>query len=147
MRGRFSVQLAIILCAILLVQQVFSLIQIRSYRKNIDKIVSGYKGDEGYFMFSGMDRGKFRPGAIAILVVDKRYIVHECHMLKGVSILSKFKELEKYKGQHVGVILNDVNESDPTKGQKKKMPAIGKALSVAGENALVSISRKNTSLI
>jgi DNA-binding transcriptional regulator of glucitol operon len=135
------VQLAIILCAVLIVQYLLSLIQIRHYKKNIDKIVSDYKGEDGYFMFSGMERGKFRPGAIAILVVDKDYIVHECHMLKGMSILTKFKAVDQYKGQHVGEILNDVNEGTSVKG-KKKIPAFKRALLQAGENALLTISKK-----
>lgn len=139
-------KIALIACAILVVQYAFSLIQIRYYRRSIDKIVGGYKGDDGYYMFSGMERKKFRPGAIAILVVDKHYTVHECHMLKGISVLSKFKEMEKYKGQHVGVILNDVNDHYPVKGKGGKVPAFGKALLSAGESALVSISKKNISV-
>ncbi|KQL52947.1 transcriptional regulator [Heyndrickxia shackletonii] len=139
-------KIAIIACAILVVQYAFSLIQIRYYRRSINKIVGGYKGDDGFYMFSGMERNKFRPGAIAILVVDKEYIVHECHMLKGISVLSKFKEMEQYKGQHVGTILNDVNESFPGKDKRKKIPAFGKALLKAGENAIVNISKQNISV-
>lgn len=138
-------KLAIILCAILIVQYLLSFIQIKHYKKNIDRIVSGYNGEEGYFMFSGMERGKFKPGAIAILVVDQDYIIHECHMLRGMSVLTKFKALEKYKGKHVGEILNDVNESIPVKG-KKKHPAYSKALLQAGENALLSISKNKISI-
>lgn len=138
-------QLAIILCAVLIVQYLLSFVQIKHYKKNIDKIVSGYKGEEGYFMFSGMERGKFKPGAIAILVVDQDYIIHECHMLQGMSVLTKFKALEKFKGKHVGEILNDVNESLPAKG-KKKLPAYRKALLQAGENALLSISKNKISM-
>ncbi|XJZ26681.1 transcriptional regulator GutM [Bacillota bacterium Lsc_1132] len=138
-------QLAIILSAILIVQYVFSLLQIRYYKKNIDKIVSDYKGEDGYFMFSGMQRGKFRPGAIAILVVDNNYIIHECHILKGMSMLTKFKAIEEYKGQHVGEILNDLNESSSLKG-KKKSPANRMALLKAGENALLTISKNKISI-
>lgn len=137
-------QFAIILCAILIVQYGLSLIQIRSYKKNIDKIVSNYKGEDGYFMFSGMERSKFRPGAIAVLVVDQDYIVHECHMLKGMSVLTKFKPIELYKGLHVGEIVNDV-QSRPAKG-KKQIPAFKKALLQAGENALLTISKKKISM-
>jgi DNA-binding transcriptional regulator of glucitol operon len=139
------VQLTIILCAILIVQYVLSLIQIRYYKKNIDKIVGDYKGEDGYFMFSGMERGKFRPGAIAVLVVDQDYIVHECHMLKGSSVFTKFKPLELYKGQHVGEILNDVNYNTSIKGNKQ-IPAFKKALLKAGENALLSISKSKISM-
>ncbi|MFZ7942069.1 transcriptional regulator GutM [Neobacillus sp. 19] len=138
-------QLAIILCAVLIVQYVLSLIQIRSYKKNIDKIVRDYKGEDGYFMFSGMQRGKFRPGAIAVLVVDQDYIVHECHMLKGMSVLTKFKPIDSYKGQHVGEIVNDVNDS-AAKYTKKKLPAFKQALLQAGENALLTISKSKISM-
>jgi len=139
-------KIAMIACAILVVQYAFSLIQIRYYRRSMDRIVGGYKGDDGFYMFSGMERNKFRPGAIAVLVVDKDYIVHECHMLKGITILSKFKEMEKYKGQHVGSILNDVNESYAVKEKGKKVPAFGKALLKAGENAIINISKQNISI-
>ena len=138
-------KLAIILCTVLIVQYLLSLVQIKHYKKNIDKIVSDYKGENGYFMFSGMERGKFRPGAIAILVVDQDYIVHECHMLKGSSILTKFKPIEKYKGRHVGEILSDIKGSHPL-NETKKLPANHKALLQAGENALLSISNTKISL-
>jgi DNA-binding transcriptional regulator of glucitol operon len=138
-------QLAIILCAVLIVQYLLSFIQIKHYKKNINKIVSDYKGEDGYFMFSGMERSQFKPGAIAILVVDRDYIIHECHMLKGMSVLTKFKALENYKGKHVGEILNDVNESIPAQG-KKKLPAYSKALLKAGENALLTISKNKISM-
>lgn len=138
-------QLAIILCAILIVQYSLSFIQIKQYKKNIDRIVSGYKGEDGYFMFSGMERSKFKPGAIAILVVDSDYIIHECHMLRGMSVLTKFKGIEKYKGKHVGEILNEINGSIPEKG-KKKLPAYRMALLKAGENALLSISKNKISM-
>ncbi|MGX6443712.1 transcriptional regulator GutM [Neobacillus sp. K501] len=138
-------QLAIILCAILIIQYLLSFIQIKHYKKNIDKIVSDYKGENGYFMFSGMERGKFKPGAIAILVVDQDYIIHECHMLKGMSVLTKFKPLENYKGKHVGEIVNDVNDTIPEKG-KSKLPANSKALLKASENALLSIAKNKISM-
>ncbi|WP_207627679.1 MULTISPECIES: transcriptional regulator GutM [Bacillaceae] len=138
-------QLAIILCAILVVQYALSLIQIRSYKKNIDKIVRDYKGEDGYFMFSGMQRGKFRPGAIAVLIVDQDYIVHECHMLKGMSVLTKFKPVESYNGLHVGEIVSDVSDST-VKSKKNKIPAFKKALLQAGENALLTISKSKISM-
>jgi DNA-binding transcriptional regulator of glucitol operon len=138
-------KLAFILCAILIVQYLLSFIQIKYYKKSMDKIVSNYKGEDGYFMFSGMERGKFRPGAVAILIVDHNYTIHECHMLKGMSILTKFKSVGEYKGQHVGEILNDINSSFPLKG-KGKIPAFKKALFTAGENALLSISKNKISM-
>ncbi|MDR4949530.1 transcriptional regulator GutM [Neobacillus cucumis] len=138
-------KLAIILCAILVVQYVLSLIQIKSYKKNIDNIVRDYKGEDGYFMFSGMERGKFRPGAIAVLVVDQDYMVHECHMLKGMSVFTKFKPLESYKGKHVGELVNQVHDNAEAYG-KKQMPAFKKALLKAGENALLTISKNKISM-
>ncbi|OCA87790.1 transcriptional regulator [Bacillus sp. FJAT-27225] len=138
-------KLAIILCAVLVVQYLLSFIQIQHYKKNINKIVSDYRGEDGFFMFSGMERGKFRPGAIAVLVVDKEYIVHECHLLNGMSVLTKFKAIEKYKGQHVGEILSDINEDHAAKG-RNKVPAFQKALLKAGENALLAISKNKVSM-
>lgn len=136
-------ELTIVLCLILLVNYALSLIHIKNYKKNIDEIVSGYKGREGYYLFSGMERGLFRAGAIAILVVDQEYKIHECHVLKGRSNLSKFKPVVKFKEKHVGEVLSNINESYRHQ-DKAKIPANDKALMKAGENALLSIAKKRT---
>ena len=120
----------------------------RYYRKSMDEVVRAYKGKKGYYFFSGMERRKFRPGAIGMLVVDSNYIIQECYVVNGFSVLSKFKEVGKYKGQHAGVILDVVkNNKVSNKKKSKQLPAINVALSKAAENALVSISKKNISLI
>jgi DNA-binding transcriptional regulator of glucitol operon len=111
----------------------------------MDNIVSAYKGKEGYYFFSGMERRKFRPGAIAMLVVDNDYIIQECYVVNGFSVLSKFKELGKYKGQHSGAVLDFLDVSQvKSKGKSKRLPAINIALSKAAENALLSISKKKS---
>ncbi|MGM7723902.1 transcriptional regulator GutM [uncultured Metabacillus sp.] len=138
-------KIAIILCCLLVIQYALTFIQVRYYRKSMDKIVSRYTQKEGYYLFSGMERRQFRPGAIAMLVVDNQYIIQECHVVNGFSVLSKFKELEKYKGQHVGAVLDSVQENSGEK--RKKMPAISSALAKAAENALLSISKKNISMV
>ncbi|MBT2649867.1 transcriptional regulator [Bacillus sp. ISL-34] len=137
-----------VLCFLLIVQYALTFIQMRYYRKNMDNIVSAYKGKEGYYFFSGMERRKFRPGAIAMLVVDNDYIIQECYVVNGFSILSKFKELGKYKGQHSGAVLDILDVSQvKSKGKSKRLPAINIALSKAAENALLSISKKKISLV
>ncbi|WP_221568397.1 transcriptional regulator GutM [Alkalihalobacillus sp. TS-13] len=138
---------AIIMCAILVSHFALSLFQIHYYRKSVDKIVSGYKKKEGYHLFSGMERRKFRPGAIAVLIVDEKYIVQECQILGGISVLSKFKEIKKYKGIHVGKLLDNVHKDNIPSGKAKKASAINQALSRASENALLSISKKKISSI
>ena len=135
-----------ILCFLLIVQYALTFIQMRYYRKSMDNIVRAYKGKEGYYFFSGMERIKFRPGAIAMLVVDDNYIIQECYAVNGFSVLSKFKELSTYKGQHTGAVL-DTLENSNNKGKSKRLPAINMALSKASENALLSISKKNISLV
>lgn len=102
--------LVILLCFLLIVQYGFTFIQMKYYRKSMDKIVRAYKGKEGYYFSSGMERRKLRPGAIAMIVVDKDYIVQECYVVNGFSVLSKFKELRKYKGQHAGAILDTLGD-------------------------------------
>jgi DNA-binding transcriptional regulator of glucitol operon len=141
-------KIAIILCCLLVVQYALTFIQVRYYRKSMDKIVSRYSQKEGYYLFSGMERRQFRPGAIAMLVVDSQYIIQECYVVNGFSVLSKFKELEKYKGQHVGTVLDSVQENSVDKKRKrKKIPAISSALAKAAEHALLSISKKNISMV
>ncbi|MDP4083768.1 MAG: transcriptional regulator GutM [Bacillota bacterium] len=139
-------KLTITLCAILLMQYIFSFIQIQLYKKNMEKIVSGYRGDDGFYIFSGMEKRKLSSGAIVIIIVDNLYTIHECHIMKGVSVFSRFKELKKYKGKHVGEMVNDVNETYVEQNKRKKVSAIGKALLTAGENALLTVSKKNISI-
>jgi DNA-binding transcriptional regulator of glucitol operon len=137
----------ILLCFLLIVQYALTFIQMRYYRKSMDEIVRAYKGKEGYYFFSGMERRKFRPGAIAMLVVDNNYIIQECYVVNGFSVLSKFKELGKYKGQHTGAVLDTLGNSQMNNKRKsKRLPAVNIALSKASENALLSISQKSISL-
>jgi DNA-binding transcriptional regulator of glucitol operon len=141
-------KIAIILCCLLVVQYAFTFIQVRYYRKSMDKIVKRYKGKEGYYLFSGMERRQFRPGAIAMIVVDNNYEIQECYAVNGFSVLSKFKEIDKYKGQHVGALLDSLQEkSFGKKSKRKQLPAISSALSKAAESALLSISKKNISMV
>lgn len=135
-----------ILCFLLVVQYVFTFIQVRYYRKSMNGIVSTYRGKEGYYLFSGTERRKFRPGAIAMIVVDSNYIIQECHVVNGFSVLSKFKEMSKYKGQHIGTVLDELQEFK-TNRNYSRLPAINTALSKAAENALLSISTKNISML
>ena len=141
-------EIALILCVLLVVQHALTFIQVRYYRKSMDKILQRYKKREGYYLFSGMERRQFRPGAIVMLVVDSNYIVQECYAVNGFSILSKFKEIGNYKGQHVGAVINEVQEQNISKkGKRKQLPALGAALTKAAENALLSISKKNISTV
>ncbi|MFD2214740.1 transcriptional regulator GutM [Metabacillus endolithicus] len=141
-------KIAIILCCLLVIQYVLTFIQVRYYRKSMDKIISRYKQKEGYYLFSGMERRQFRPGAIAMIVVNNEYTIQECYIVNGFSVLSKFKELEMYKGQHVGAVLDSVQvENGNKKRKRKQMSAISAALAKATESALLSISKKNISMV
>lgn len=81
--------------------------------------------------------------AIALIIVDESYIIQKCHVLGGVSILSKFKEVPAYEGKHVGAVLDEHHMMKKTLKKRKKAPAVMQALSMAAEQALVSISKKN----
>lgn len=140
-------KLAIILSMILLIQYVATIIQVRHYQKYVGKIVSRYKGKEGYFLYSGMNRRKLSPGAVAMIVVNNDYVIEDCYILKGVSVFSKFKKYEKYIGHHVAKILDDHHECvERAGGRKKQIPSFLAALSMAAENAMVSISKKKLSI-
>ncbi|WP_436373932.1 transcriptional regulator GutM [Cytobacillus sp. BC1816] len=138
-------KLVVILCAILIIQHALSLVQIKYYKKSLDKIISNYKGEDGYFVFSGMERSKFSPGAIVIMVVDQDYMIHECYMLKGMTVFTKFKPLDSYKGSHVGEVLKTIKEKSINK-KDRGIPSYWKALAKAGESALLSISKNKISI-
>jgi DNA-binding transcriptional regulator of glucitol operon len=136
-------EIAIILTLLLVIQNVLTFIQVRSYRKSIDVIVSRYRGKQGYHLFSEMERRKVLPGAMVMIVVNENYIIEECHFANGLTVLSKFKELNEYKGQHVGAMLDELHGKKKT---SKKVSALTMALSKVAENALISISKKNISI-
>ena len=77
---------------------------------------------------------------MVLLIVDNNYIYQECYFTKGVSVLSKMKEISEYKGQHIGDILN--NLQDEQDKNKKKTSALTIALSKAIENAFITISKR-----
>jgi DNA-binding transcriptional regulator of glucitol operon len=106
----------------------------------MSKIVSRYKGKKGYYLFSETERRKLRPGAMVMLVADEHYIIQECCFASGLTVLSKFKGIDEYKGLHLGVVLDELHEQ---KGNKKKIDSLTMALSKTAENALISISKKN----
>lgn len=138
-------QLILIACGTLVMNYILTFFQVRSYKKSMETMIKKYKGKQGYYLFSGQSRRKLGAGSIAMLVVDENYMVMECQVMKGITVLSTFKEIEKYKGLHVGSMLDSLHESakQVKKSKKKqKMPAISDALNTAAESALLSISRK-----
>lgn len=65
------------------------------------------KGSKAITCFREWNGAKLVPGAIALIIVDESYIIQKCHVLGGVSILSKFKEVPSYEGKHVGAVLDE----------------------------------------
>lgn len=139
--------LVIIACLILVANYVLTFIQIKNYRKSTEKLINKYRGEKDYYLFSGQSRRALKPGSIVMMIVDKDYIVKECQVMRGVSILSDFKELDTYKGMHAGVILAQLHEKyNERKIKKNKIPAMNVALMTAAENALLTVAKKNASV-
>ncbi|MFC3039711.1 transcriptional regulator GutM [Virgibacillus xinjiangensis] len=136
--------LIIIACLILVMNYALTFIQVRHYRKSMEKLISRYRGNSDYYLFSGQSRRMLKSGSIAMLIVDKDYNIIECQVMKGVSVLTSFKAVERYKGLHVGTLLSDLHDKHtPSKdSKKKKIPAITAALMSAAENALMTIPKK-----
>ncbi|MEC0304236.1 transcriptional regulator GutM [Terribacillus saccharophilus] len=132
-------KLVLIACCLLLVQSALTAIQVYYYQKSMKKLVGKYKGKEGFHLFSGQSRRRIGPGSIVLLVVDESYMIRECQVMRGVTILSTFKEMKHYEGKHLGELLDELH--NPAK--KKKLPALQTALQTAGEQALMSISKTN----
>src|SRR5699024_12271111 len=103
-------ELVLIAYAILVLNYVLTFIQIKYYRKAMNDLIRKYKGNDDYFLCSGQSRKKFRAGSMAMLIVDKDYIVRECQVMKGISILSNFKKTDRYNGHHIGEVLEEIQE-------------------------------------
>lgn len=140
-------KLAIVLCSLLLVQYLLTLIQVHCYKKTMNKIVSAYRKEDGYFLFSDMYRKKLGFGAIVMLIVKDDYIIKECYVLHGLSVLPKFKRVEKYTGVHLGELLNRINDGPAQKKASffmalaRKRSAVRFALNKVAERALLAISK------
>ena len=141
-------ELIIIACLILVLNYILTFIQVRNYRKEMDKLIGKYRGKDDYYLFSGQARRKLKSGSIAMLIVDKDYTIVECQIMKGISVLTTFKELKQYKGKHVGGLLSSLHDENTVtkKGKKQKVPAISTALMEAAENALLSISKQKVTV-
>ncbi|QHZ48458.1 transcriptional regulator GutM [Bacillus sp. NSP9.1] len=136
--------LVLVACILLVIQSFLTVIQVHYYQKSMKSLIEKYKGEEGIYLFTGQCRRKLSSGSIAMLVVNENYVIQECKVMRGISILSTFKDLEKYKNQHVGELLNLLNdlEKKDAAGKAKKKKAVEAALSQAGERALLSIAEK-----
>ncbi|MFP7494505.1 transcriptional regulator GutM [Terribacillus saccharophilus] len=133
-------KLVLIACCLLLVQSALTAIQVHYYQRSMKRLVGKYKGEEGFHLFSGQARRRIGPGSIVLLVVDESYMIRECQVMRGMSILSTFKEMKQYEGKHLGELLDELHS--PVK--KRKPPALQTALQTAGEQALMSISKTKT---
>jgi DNA-binding transcriptional regulator of glucitol operon len=130
-------KLVLIACCLLLVQSALTAIQVHYYQRSMKKLVGKYKGERGYHLFSGQSRRRLGAGSIVLLVVDENYVIRECQVMRGMSILSTFKEMNEYEGMQLGELLDTLYS--PAK--KSKLPALQTALQAAGEQALMSISK------
>jgi len=133
-------ELVLIACAILVLNYVLTFIQLKYYRKAMNDLIRKYKGNDDYFLCSGQSRKKFRAGSMAMLIVDKDYIIRECQVMKGISILSNFKKTDRYNGHHIGEVLEEIQEIYGSL-KENKVPAKYSAMQKAAENALLTISK------
>lgn len=139
-------ELVLIACVILVLNYVLTLIQVKYYRQSMNKLISKYEGKADYFLCSGQSRRKLGPGSIAMLIVDKNYIIQECQIMKGMTVLSKFKEIEQYKGMHIGELMEDIRmEYGHEKIKRNKIPALKSALNEAAEKSILIVSKQVTS--
>lgn len=130
-------KLVLVACCLLIVQSALTAIQVHYYQKSMKKLVGKYKGEKGFHLFSGQSRRRIGPGSIVLLVVDESYVIQECQVMRGISILSTFKEMKQYEGKQLGELLDELYSP----AGKRKLSALQTALQAAGEQALMSISK------
>ncbi|WP_340082524.1 transcriptional regulator GutM [Terribacillus sp. FSL K6-0262] len=130
-------KLVLVACCLLIVQSALTAIQVHYYQKSMKKLVGKYKGEKGFHLFSGQSRRRIGPGSIVLLVVDESYVIQECQVMRGISILSTFKEMKQYEGMQLGELLDELYSP----AGKRKLSALQTALQAAGEQALMSISK------
>ena len=139
--------LIVIVAIIVAINYFFTFLQIRYYRKSMDKLINKYKGKEGYYLFSGQYRKMFKAGSIAILIVNEDYVIQECQVMKGLTVLASFREMKEFKGLHVRAVLENIQETyGKVITKKTKIPAMSAALKQATENALTTYNTKHTAV-
>lgn len=102
--------IVLIACCLFVLQTVLSFIQITYYKRHMQKVANQYSGRTGYRLYSAMERKKLGQGVIALIVVDDSDIIKECQVLKGLSIFSRFKDLNQFKNQSLSQILSQLTK-------------------------------------
>ncbi|WP_162142471.1 transcriptional regulator GutM [Aneurinibacillus terranovensis] len=127
-----------------LLQYAFTLIQIRHYRSAMKELVDQYRGLDGFHLFSGISRKALGSGAIVLLIVDDDYRIHNCKVLSGISVFTRFKPFTKCEGQHVAEVLAEAYKTVKNRRARvsAKSKSLAKAFQMASENAIQVISSK-----
>lgn len=139
-------ELVLIACVILVLNYSLTFVQLKYYRKAMNELIRRYKGNDSYFLCSGQSRKKFGAGSMTMLIVDEDYIIRECQVMKGISILSNFKKDNRYNGHHIGELLEEIQGTYGNL-KKNKMPSKYSSMKKAAENALLTISKKKSETI
>ncbi|SHM92704.1 glucitol operon activator protein [Caldanaerovirga acetigignens] len=95
-----------------ILQGVFSYFQIKNLQNKLKELKK--KGRVGL----GSSKGRFSPGCIVIIAVDKDGKIAEAYKMSGMSVFARFKEFEDIKGLYLNELAFYLNPEES--GSEKK---------------------------
>lgn len=113
--------IVLIASLIFIAQTGLAFFQVRYYQHHMNKVADKYAGKTGYYLYSEMERLKFRTSAVAILVVNENRVVHECQILTGKTVFAKFKTFTNYHHKDLSEILTYLVVKIRIQSKKKQL--------------------------
>ncbi|MEO1769059.1 MULTISPECIES: transcriptional regulator GutM [Enterococcus] len=89
----------ILLAILMMLQSVFSVVQVKYYQSFIRKITTEQAGTD-YDFYTEVVKGRMLRTIVAV-VIDKNGKVVQCYCCSGLTIFAKFKEDPAYQGMHL----------------------------------------------
>lgn len=89
----------ILLAILMMLQSVFSVVQVKYYQSFIRKITTEQAGTD-YDFYTEVVKGRMLRTIVAV-VIDKNGKVVQCYCCSGLTIFAKFKEDTAYQGMHL----------------------------------------------
>lgn len=115
------IKLALIAFGLLIVQGILSYRQTVGYQRRVVALRS--QGVIGI----GVQRGRIKPGAIAILVCSPEGVVIKAEKMEGYSIFARFKTVPVLIGKQVKDLQSELNSRKAGNGTKAILKAMEQA--------------------
>ena len=121
-------ELAALATAIILLQLVFSLYQVKYYNRFLKQLAHKYSNYVGYSLDTEVSKSMFSSAVVAV-ISDNQNKIEEAYYYKGTTIFSKFKRINEFDHQYLDqALLEKIQSSKPTLMTKAFIKLINKKM-------------------